>query len=164
VGSVRGTLLWCVGLAFVLTLAGCGGQGGQSENTLTPEELRQQACGIYKKAFSQMTALEPPRSDEEIRAFIDQALPIEEEANRALQALQPPDELAADWQRFIALIDKGVGTFRDARNALHDNDVPRAGRLFAELASASEEEVTASRALGIEACVSSRTKQEPLFK
>jgi hypothetical protein len=76
----------------------------------------------------------------------------------------PPDELAADWQRFIALIDKDAGTFRDALNALHDNDVPRAGRLFAELASASEEEVTASRALGIEACVSSRTKQEPLFK
>jgi hypothetical protein len=90
VGSVRGTLLWCVGLAFVLTLAGCGGQGGQSENTLTPEELRQQAAGICKKAFSQMTALELPRSDEEIRAFFDQVLPIEEEANRALQALRPP--------------------------------------------------------------------------
>jgi hypothetical protein len=144
-----------VGLAFVLTLVGCNREGGQSEKTLTEGELRQQADGICKEAIRQIRALELPRSDEEIRAFTDQVLPIEEEANRALQALQPPDELAADWQRFIALIDKDLGTFRDARNALHDNDVPRAGRLFAKLASASKEEVAAARALGIEGCVSS---------
>jgi hypothetical protein len=120
---------------------------------LTTAEFRQQANAICSKSHRQLRSLGSPQSLEDLKAFVEDGLPIQEEGLKALKALNPPDELASDWNRFLALAEKDLSTGHELNDALNDGDGQRAQDAVAELGSLNRQRTAAARALNLTGCV-----------
>jgi hypothetical protein len=57
-----------------------------------------------------------------LRDFVDDAVPIQEQALKASRELNPPDELASDWNRFLELAEKDLSATQDLNQALKEGD------------------------------------------
>jgi hypothetical protein len=134
-------------------LTACGGSDGGEERSLSAPEFRQQASAICEKSGSQIAALRQPDGINSLRYFLDQSVPIIEEANSGFHDLSPPDELAEDWDEFTDTADENLEVTRNLRDALDENDGSRAQTLFNELGSLNNDIVRGARTLGLEACV-----------
>lgn len=126
------------------------------EQSLSAPEFRQRAEAICEKAGSQMAALRQPDGINSLRHFVDESVPIIEEANSSFHDLSPPDELAEDWDEFADNADKNLEVTRDLRDALSENDGSRARTLLNELGSLNNASVRIARTLGLKGCVAAR--------
>jgi hypothetical protein len=108
---------------------------------------------ICEKSLSQITALRQPDGINSLRYFLDQSVPIIEEANSGFHDLSPPGELAEGWDEFIDNADENLEVARDLREAAGENDVSRAQTLLNELGSLNNESVRIARTLGLDGCV-----------
>jgi hypothetical protein len=143
-----------VGLALVATLAttalaGCGGGGSES---LSADEFRQQADAVCKEFEQKLDDLGTPSSADELGSFVDKAIPIIEDGNDALADLEPPEELAADWNRALELQNENLGVARDLQDAIHDNDLAKAQELVTKLDETDAESTALARKIGLEEC------------
>ena len=77
--------------AVVALAAGCGGGGdGSTRNTLSAAEFRQQADAICAKYQGKLDALGTPSSLDDLKDYVDKAVPIIDNGNAELQGLEPP--------------------------------------------------------------------------
>jgi hypothetical protein len=131
-------------------LAGCGGGGGGDR--LSTEDFRQQADAICAEFEGRLDALEPPASAEDLGRFVREAIPIIEEGNAELNALNPPEEFEARWNRAMEINDANLETVRELRDAIQEGNNARAQELFQEV-GANEDEVNGiARELGLMNC------------
>ena len=126
---------------------------GGEEQGLSAPEFRERATALCEKYWSQITALGQPESLEELRTFLDESLPIVEEANGSFHDLSPPDELAEDWDEFTEIDDENLEKSRDLQEAVAENDGSRARTLYNDLGSLNADLVRSARTLGLEECV-----------
>ncbi len=140
-------------LAGVLTLllAACGG-GSSNEQTLTPDQFRHQADAICKQYEDKIRALGSPSSLDELADFTNQVIPIIEEGNGKLADLQPPDELADDWNRAMDLQSQSLEVARDLQQAIHDHDVAKVQELLSKLDETDARSNQIARNIGLEDC------------
>ena len=143
------------GLVFVfvlaaLGLAGCGGGGGGGSSSAA--EFRQQADAICAKYEAKINALGTPSSLEELGDFVDQAVSIVEQGNEELQSLEPPDELADDWDRALQIQNENLQTTRDLQDAIHNQDDLKVQELLGKLDAARAESAQVAQNLGLEKC------------
>jgi hypothetical protein len=131
-------------------LVGCGGGGGGDR--LSEEEFRQQADAICADFEGRLDALEPPASADDLQRFVQEAIPIIEEGNAQLNALNPPEEFEARWNRAMEINDANLATVRELRDAIEQGDNARAQELFQEVGSEEEEANRIARELGLENC------------
>ena len=136
-------------VAAIAALAGCGGGGGSASS---PATFRQQADAICTKYEQKLEALGSPTSFDDLAEFVDQAVPIIEQGNNELKALQPPDEFSDEWGRVLALQEKNLEATRDLRDAIHANDEMKAQELMTQLGSSSTESNELARRMGLEQC------------
>ncbi|HEY3070265.1 MAG TPA: hypothetical protein VGJ34_08110 [Gaiellaceae bacterium] len=137
-----------------LALAACGGGGGGGARgeSLTPAEFRQQADAICAEFEGKLNDLGSPSSVDELAEFVDKAVPIIEEGNDRLQALEPPDELADDWNKAMALQDKNLDLTHDLQDAIHASDDAKMQELVAKLDASDAESTRLARKIGLENC------------
>ena len=145
----RGLVLFLA--AAVLGLAACGGGGGGGGGS-SAAEFRQQADAICAKYEDKITALGSPSSLEELGDFVDQAVTIIEQGNNELQSLEPPDELADDWDRAMQIQDENLQTTQDLQDAIHNQDDAKVQELLRKLDSAQAESTQIAQKLGLENC------------
>jgi hypothetical protein len=134
----------------VLGLAACGGGGGGGGSSAA--EFRQQADAICAKYEDKITALGTPTSLDELGDFVDQAVSIIEQGNNELQSLEPPDELADDWDRAMQIQDENLQTTHDLQDAIHNQDDAKVQELLQKLNSAQDESTQIAQKLGLENC------------
>jgi hypothetical protein len=140
---------------FGLALAACGGGGGNGSaggETLTPDEFRQQADAVCAKFEAKLNDLGSPSSLDDLADFVDKAVPIIEEGNNELQNLKPPDELADDWNKAMAIQDKNLELTHDLQDAIHANDDAKVQDIVAELDASDAESTRIARSIGLENC------------
>jgi hypothetical protein len=137
--------------ALTLLLAACGGGSGE-EQRLTADQFRQQADAICKQYEDKINALGSPNSLAELGNFVDKAVPIIEEGNEKLGALQPPEELADDWERAMDLQDQNLGVAKDLQQAIRDQDTPKVQELLAKLDETDAQSNQIARNMGLEEC------------
>ena len=137
----------------VLVCAACGGSGAETSENLTAAEFRQQASAIRSQAYGELRSLGSPQSPEALRTFVEKALPIQEEALERNRALNPPDELAADWNRVLEVAENDFRTTQELNDALNEGDLQRAQDALAELGSLNQQGISALRALDLTACI-----------
>jgi hypothetical protein len=135
-----------VALATFLT-AGCGGDGG-----LTAEEFRQQADAICAEFESKLDAIEQPSSPDDLKRFVNDAVPIIEEGTQELSDLEPPAEFQDKWTRVIEINDGNLETIKNVQTALEDDDVEEAQRLISEAGGNEEEADRLAREIGLTKC------------
>lgn len=137
-------------VAAALLATGCGGNGGNGG--LTAEEFRQQADAICAEFESKLDAVEQPSSPDDLKRFVDDAVPIIEEGTQKLNDLEPPEEFRDEWTRVREINSENLDTIKDVQAALEDDDVEEAQRLIAEAGGNEEEADRLAREIGLTKC------------
>jgi hypothetical protein len=146
-----GTTLAAAAVALATCFAaGCGGDGGNGE--LTAEEFRQQADAICAEFESKLNAIEQPSSPDDLKRFVDDAVPIIEEGTQKLNDLDPPEEFQDEWTRVVEINEENLEVIRNVQTALEDGDVEEAQRLIAEAGGNEEEADRLAREIGLTKC------------
>jgi hypothetical protein len=130
--------------------AGCGGDGGNGE--LTAQEFRQQADAICAEFESKLDAVEQPSSPDDLKRFVDDAVPIIEEGTEKLNDLDPPEEFRDEWTRVVEINDENLEVIRNVQAALEDGDLEEAQRLLGEAGGNEEEADRLAREIGLTKC------------
>ena len=138
--------------ALTLSLAACGGGGADEAQPLTADQFRQQADAICKQYEGKISALGSPDSLADLGDLVDKVVPIIEEGNQKLAALQPPAELTDDWSRAMALQKENLGVAKDLQQAIHDQDVAKAQELLSKLDETDTRSNQIARNIGLEDC------------
>lgn len=138
-----------VALATFL-VAGCGGDGGNGG--LTADEFRQQADAICAEFESKLDAVDQPSSPDDLKRFVDEAVPIIEDGTQQLSDLDPPDEFQDEWTRVIEINEENLDTIRNVQTALADGDAEEAQRLVQESGANEGEADRLAREIGLTKC------------
>jgi hypothetical protein len=145
-----GTTLVSATLALaVFGAAACGGNGGSGE--VTAEEFRQQADAICAEFESKLDAIEQPSSPDDLKRFVDEAVPIIEDGTQQLADLEPPEEFQEEWTRVVEINEENLETIRGVRTALEEDDLEEAQRLI-EAGGDEEEADRLAREIGLTKC------------
>lgn len=131
-----------------LLLAACGGNGGE----LSADEFRQQADGICAEFERKLDAVKPPASPDDLKRFVNEAVPIIEEGTNELNALDPPEEFQDEWDRVVEINEENLETVRGVEAALNDGDLTEAQRLMVEAGGNEEEADRLARQIGLTDC------------
>ena len=107
------------GTAVVAAVA-CG--GGDGSEGLSRQEFIQEAEAICKRAQSESDALAEPQTDAEAIDFSEQTVSILERMITDLGELEPPSQLKADVEGWLALADRQATTGGDFIEALREQD------------------------------------------
>jgi hypothetical protein len=138
-------------VAVAAALAGCGGGGGGGTG-LSAAEFRQQADAICAEFEQKLNALGTPSSLDQLGEFVDKAIGIIEDGNDKLQALEPPTELADDWDRAMEIQDKNLELTHQLQDALNDEDDARIQELLSQLDTSDAESTRLAQNMGLENC------------
>lgn len=138
----------CAPLALlVLVLAGCGGGGAPSR-----EEFVADLDSICERTAEEVQKLDVPRSNGELRGWIDKSRPILERSSEDAEALELPDEDAEAFKAYIAESRKSLGRFGELARAGQNDDSAAVERVQAKIAAESGERAKRARKLGLQAC------------
>jgi hypothetical protein len=143
-------------LAAAAVLAACGGGGG--DQALSADEFRQQADAICTEYEGKIEDVGSPSSRDELPDFVDKVIPIIEEGNSKLADLNPPDELADDWDRAMELQDQNLEVAHDLQDAIHDDNTAKVQELLAKLNETDAQSNAIARKIGLEDCGQQNTQ------
>jgi len=137
-------------IGVAVLIAACGGGGG--DQTLSADEFRKQADSICTEYEGRIGDLQSPSSLDELPDFVDEVIPIIEEGNAKLADLNPPEELASDWDRAMELQDQNLEVAHDLQDAIHDNDTAKVQELLTKLNETDAQSNAIARKIGLEDC------------
>ena len=143
------TVLTRVAVALGLAASGCG---GSDEGRLSDEEFRDRANQICADLGRDFDAIEEPESLVDFSAAITESRRILKGALDQLRDLEPPEELQADYDRFLGTGDETLDHFDAIKRAADEGDVAAVERIFAESEETDEESDAIARDLGLDAC------------
>jgi hypothetical protein len=136
-------------LLLAVLVAGCGG-GGSSR--LSRADYAKQADAICLKYNAKLNAVAQPKSQAELAAFVDKAVPLVSDASDRLAELKPPQDeqsIADAWNRANSDIVRALERLRDAAKA---NDRPKLQTALADGNKANSRANTLAKTLGMNAC------------
>jgi ABC-type glycerol-3-phosphate transport system substrate-binding protein len=134
-------------------LAACGG-GDASSERLSEEEFREQANAICTDYNEQIADLGSPASPEDIPDYVERGIPIIEEGIAKLRELNPPEELADDYDRMLDETEKTIPVARQLSEAAADEDAEAVQEAISLGQEADAESDRIAREMGLESCAS----------
>lgn len=132
-------------------MAGCGGDGDGGER-LSHRQLASRADAICRRFERQIDALAQPRSMGELAQFAREAKAIFEDGLDELRALEPPEDVEATYDEWIAIGDDTVRALDRAIDAAEDGDEAEVLRIQEETAALNERADGLAEALAFESC------------
>jgi hypothetical protein len=100
--AVRRSIAGLAAIGAVAFIAGCGG----GSDSLSAEEFRTQADAVCADTDRQIDELTEPTSGDQVLAFLRAGLPIQEAQLAKLRELEPPEELKADFDSAMGLLEQ----------------------------------------------------------
>ena len=134
-------------------LAACGGGDGSGER-LSEEEFREQANAICADYNEQIADLGTPTSPADIPDYVERGIPIIEEGIAKLRELNPPEELADDYDRMLDETEKAIPAARQLSEAAADQDAEAVQEAISLGQEADAESDRVARELGLDECAS----------
>ena len=134
---------------LAVLVAGCGG-GGSSR--LSRTDYAKQADAICLKYNAKLNAIAQPKSQAELAAFVDKAVPLVSDASDRLSELKPPQDeqrIATAWNKANGDIVRALERLRDAAKA---NDRPKLQTALTDGNKANSRANTLAKTLGMNAC------------
>lgn len=135
-------------VAVVPFLAACGG----GSDRLTREELISRAEAICTKYEQKLAALAEPKSIADVETLAEQAKPIVEDGVEELGDLEPPKELEADYDRWIALNRDSVKSIDDLKEAAAAGDEAGVQNILQKTNAREQEADEVARNIGLDQC------------
>jgi hypothetical protein len=133
-----------------LVAAGCGDSGSSNEDFVAEADqiCTQQTADSVKVE----DRLGYPLSLEEGAEFQGELAPIRQEGLEQLEGLEAPDELADDWDRYLAARRESGELREEQVKLLEAGDEEKVKALNAEIEANSDELEKAAKDVGMEAC------------
>ncbi len=136
---------------FAVAIAGCGG-GGSTQ--VSAQELVQKAdaiCGQELRSFGRIQAHPPPNASVAADQT-DELIDVTQTANSQLHDLEPPEQLQAAYDRYLAARDRAVAQMKRGKDAAQDQDSDGYGAAQAAVARDASQRRKLARALGLKSC------------
>jgi hypothetical protein len=131
-------------------VAGCGGDGGSDR--LSTAEFRQQANAICGEFDAKIAAIGAPTSPEDIPEFVEKGIPLIQQGLAELRALNPPEELEADYNRMLDETAKAIPAARKLADAAAKQDAAAVQEALQEGEEADAESDRLATKLGLDRC------------
>lgn len=140
-------------LLGALVLAGCGGDGG--EDRLTREAFVEQASKVCRDSNTRIEAIDEPEGIDDVAGFVDRATAELDKGLGELRDLRPPEELQADFDRFLELGEQTRGVAGELKKAAAagDEEALQAAGEKGDRIDAESDRV--ARRIGLDACAES---------
>jgi hypothetical protein len=150
--------LAALGTCLVL-VAGCGGNDGDDGDDESAEQFRAQANALCADFGAKIRMIPPPlEEDDEWGAIAADIGDLLETGVNELRLLEPPEELAEDYGRWLNLKERSLGATRD----LQRGGTMHSDALIEESLTALEENEAEADALaeelGLDDCASSESQ------
>lgn len=135
--------------AAAMLLAGCG--GGEGGDRGIYERMAAAICTDYASAIARLG--QPTRFDD-IGRYLDDAMPVLTRAVERIERLEPPRDLAEEFDAFREHARETVERAQALRSAARRADSTEVQRLLTEAAAARRQRAELARAAGLERCAS----------
>ena len=141
-------------LAVLLVAAACeGGDATPVEtNRLSRTEFLERADAVCAEYDRRLAKLPRPESIEDVAELAARALPIAREGVRELRALEPPNELRPQVDRWLERNDENVAKMEDLREAALDGNETQVQRIAGAAADNEREADELARQIGLRDC------------
>jgi len=148
----RRPLAGLVALGAIALIAGCGG-GGDSDS-LSADEFRTQADAVCADTDRQIDGLTEPTSGDQVLAFLRAGLPIQQAQLDRLKALKAPDELKADFDSALGLLEQQSTAIDSAADRIEAGEDAEAvlTEVNGGIESLGDEADAKAKALGLTVC------------
>jgi hypothetical protein len=137
-------------LVVAVLVAGCGGGGGGAR--LSRTDYAKQADTICLKYNAKLNGIARPKSQTDLAAFVDKAVPLVSDASDRLSELKPPQDeqrMATAWNRANSDVVRALQQLRDAAKA---KDRAKLQAALAAGNKANSRANTLATTLGMTAC------------
>lgn len=137
-------------LLVAVLVAGCG--GGSGGGRLSRADYAKQADAICLKYNAKLNGIAQPKSQAELAAFVDKAVPLVSDASDRLSELKPPQDeqrIASAWNKANSDVVRALERLRDGAKA---NDRAKLQAALADGNTANAHANTLARTLGMNAC------------
>ena len=152
----RSIALTVISLAAGVALPACGGGGGGSEQVSAAELVQKAdaACREERRSFDRIQAHPPPNASI-AAAQTGELITATEKANSELRDLEPPDQLRADYDRYLDARSQVIEEMRRGQDAAEDQEAGAYGAAQAAVARDAPQRRKLARSLGFKVCSSS---------
>lgn len=134
----------------VLALSGCG--GSDSNEPLTQAELVAQADALCKQSKEDIDAIKDPTDITSLATAINAQLKIIEATIDDLKALEPPENLASDYEAWLAALDEKLVVTKEARDAAETGVTAEVEKAVEKLDIDTSEEEELAKKIGFKEC------------
>ncbi len=134
--------------AGALLAAACGGDDGG----LSREELISQGDAICEEYDQRTQEIPPPQSLDDVEGYAGETRSVIREGLDELKELQPPEELADDYNRWISQSEENLGLLDELEEAAAAGDEARTQELLTEAQEASARTDRLAADMGFEEC------------
>ena len=130
---------------LVVPLVACGGG-------LSKSELVAQGDAICKRVNTRMAKEPEPESAADLEGLAKKTVEISDPAIKDMEALEPPDELADDFGKFVASLKKQRDLTKQIGDAAADGDTAKIQQVGTEAEKAQTEYRRLSDKIGFKEC------------
>lgn len=122
----RGSVFGVAIVAAVALAAGCGSDSGDGEDSspASEEDFIVAVDDVCRDANAELETVSEPESAEEFLPALQAALPIQETQAEDLRAITPPEELEAQYNEALGLIDAQVAVVQQTIDDLEAGEDP----------------------------------------
>ena len=130
---------------LVVPLAACGGG-------LSKSELVAKGDAICKRVNTQIAKEPDPKSIDDLKRLADKTVAISDPAIKDMDALEPPDELKTDFDKFVASLRKQRDLTQQIGDAAGKGDTAKIQEIGTQAAKAQDEYRKLSSKIGFKEC------------
>jgi hypothetical protein len=152
-------------IAAALVLAGCG--GGDDGGGASEEEFIAEVDAVCTQTSEEIEALYAESGDpsnvSQLDALLAKRLPISEQAQEQVEAIEPPDELADEYDQYLSQRREFISLLQEQKQAAERGDDARAAELDREIAKAGQGHTLTAGELGLEFCAGKPVADDEAF-
>jgi hypothetical protein len=130
---------------LIVPLAACGGG-------LSKSELVAKGDAICKKVNTQIAKQPEPTDAADLEKLAKKTVEISDPAIKDMEALEPPDELADEFKRFVALLKQQRDLTKQIGDAAAKGDTVKIQQVGTDAQKAQTEYQTLSDKIGFKEC------------
>jgi len=131
---------------LLLVLAGCGG------DALTKKQLVAKADAICERVNTEVAKEPDPKTAEDLERLANRTVEISDPAIKDMEALEPPDELESDFDKFVASLKRQRDLTKKIGAAAGDGDTEEVQKIGADAQKAQDEYRRLTGKLGFKQC------------
>ena len=147
--STRRLAAGLAGLAAIIALASCGGDGSATLEEFTAQA--NQVCRDTQQQFEQIQR-RPPKTAQQAEKQAGALVDVSQQAVDNLRTLEAPDELETVYGRYLRAREKTLGYIEDGRDAAARNDPQAYAEAKRKAAAGQATRLQLARRLGLRSC------------